>query len=107
MADRQAILTIYNNHYESCGEPPKLDNAIGGMYIGYFQNEYGEQWLFTYDHATDTGILRGGDVNWDKRYIVMNGNVPELVLDSGEQQWLTSCWNAATAFRTTRRRGSA
>ncbi len=104
MSDEKVILTIYNNHVPSCGEPPSIDNADRNKYYGYFQNEHGEQWLFTYDHETETGTLRGGDADWNRIYRVTNGQAPELILNATERQWLLACWAAATDFKTAQNR---
>lgn len=45
-------------------------------YIGYFQNHYGEQWIFTvakgdlHEETPHKGQLRGGDIDWEKTYYV-------------------------------------
>ncbi len=51
------LLVIHNFHNPNCGEPPsyvvKLETT---GYYGYFENHYGEQWVFVYDYdipATD------------------------------------------------------
>ena len=43
------ILTIYNQHTAACGTPPAFSNESADLYIGYFANRYGEQWIFTFD----------------------------------------------------------
>ena len=60
----QTILTIYNRHTEACGPPPAVSNESPDVYVGYFENRYGEQWIFTYDRRTRTAMLRGGDTHW-------------------------------------------
>jgi len=35
-----------------------------------FTNRYGEEWEFTYDSDTGTGILRGSDVDWEEYPVV-------------------------------------
>ena len=32
---------------------------------GYFENRYGVQFVFTFDRATGTGTVSGGDLGWD------------------------------------------
>ena len=56
----EPILTIYNHHTAACGIPPALSSASAGLYIGYFANRDGEQWLFTFHRATRCahGLLR-------------------------------------------------
>lgn len=99
MASAKTILTIYNNHSASCGEPPTIDNADRSKYYGYFQNEYDEQWLFVYDRETGTGTLRGSDAGWEQNYEVVDGHTPRLILNASERKWLAACWNAAAPRR--------
>jgi hypothetical protein len=59
------VFVAHNNHDERCGTPPRLrtiDNP--GLYYGYFENRYGEQFVFTFDSATKTGTVSGGDLGW-------------------------------------------
>ena len=45
--------------------PPRLRNTDNpGLYYGYFENRYGEQFVFTFDRATGTGTVSGGDLGW-------------------------------------------
>ncbi len=57
------ILTLYNQHTAACGIPPEFSNESGDLYIRYFANRYGGQWIFTLDRATGVASLRGGDVD--------------------------------------------
>jgi hypothetical protein len=86
------ILTIYNQHFADCGTPPVLDNGSSDLYIGYFANRYGEQWVFTFDRNTREATLRGGDVGWETIHAVRGGSVPGLVLGEEEITWLQACW---------------
>jgi len=88
------LLSIRNNHALTSGDPPIASNS-NDAYVGYFENMYGEQWIFTYDRPTKTASLHGGDVGWNKRMTVVDGGVPGLVLQSDEAAWLRACWNAA------------
>src|SRR5438128_575633 len=49
---------IWNTHTASCGEAPTITNQSDNKYYGYFQNRFGEQWVFVYDHEKKTGELR-------------------------------------------------
>jgi hypothetical protein len=45
--------------------PPRLRNTENpGLYYGYFENRYGEQFVFTFDRATLTGTVSGSDLGW-------------------------------------------
>src|SRR5271155_3906499 len=56
------VFAACNNHDARCGPPPRLRNTDNpGLYHGYFENRYGEQIVFTFDRATKTGTVSGGD----------------------------------------------
>ena len=65
------------------------------LYTSQFANQYGEQWVFEYDLTKREGVLRGSDVDWQE-YRVVEGSVPELVLNDEEVVWLRMAWAAAT-----------
>lgn len=101
---RPTIFTAVNHHAADCGEPPptiRSDNT--DVYVGYFQNKYGEQFLFEYDRKAGVGRLRGGDAGWANVYeVVQRGEgpsgyvaVPGLVLNPSELAWVTACWVAS------------
>ncbi|HEY2253224.1 MAG TPA: hypothetical protein VGH74_19255 [Planctomycetaceae bacterium] len=92
----EPLLRISNHHTPSCGDPPIVDANDPAVYVGYFANRYGEQWIFTYDRRTKTAELRGGDVGWNTRYEFQNGEVTGLVFAPEESTWLKACWHAAT-----------
>jgi hypothetical protein len=61
------VFAAQNNHDPRCGSPPRLRNtADPGLYYGYFENRYGEQFVFTFDRATGAGTVWGGDLGWDE-----------------------------------------
>jgi hypothetical protein len=60
----EPMLTIHNRHSATCGVPPAVSTEAAGLYIGHFENRYGEQWIFTFDRATREARLRGGDAGW-------------------------------------------
>jgi hypothetical protein len=92
----EPLLRIRNRHGAGCGEPPIINSDDLHLYIGYFENRYGEQWVFTYDRKTLKSELRGGDCGWNTAYSVVDGKVADLILDTGEAAWLQACWIAAT-----------
>lgn len=94
------LLTIWNTHTDDCGTPPSFTNDAdgtldGSKYLGYFQNRFGEQWVFVFDFERKVGELRGGDIGWDSVIQVKEGRA-DLVLGKAEAAWLESCWKAAT-----------
>ena len=63
--DARLVFSAHDTHHERCGAPPRLRNTDNpGLYYGYFENRYGEQLVFTFDRATGTGTVSGGDLSW-------------------------------------------
>ena len=63
--DAGLVFAAHNHHDERCGRPPHLRNTDNlGLYYGYFENRYGEQFVFTFDRASGTGTVSGGDLGW-------------------------------------------
>lgn len=88
------FFSMENNHGESSGIPPSIANEESKNYYGYFENRYGEQWVFIYDHSTKKASLRGGNLGWGKIANVNNGTAENVELDPVEQMWLQACWNS-------------
>ena len=79
---------------------PELDDIsteAADLYIGYFENRYGEQWIFTFDRATRAASLRGGDAGRATAHPVRDGRVDGLILAPEETAWLQACWSATRA----------
>jgi len=95
----QSLFKVANRHAPDCGEPPGVDGDAGGAYCGYFENEYGEQAIYTYDHATGEATVRMGDAGWERTYRVSEGRPLGLVLSGAEATWLEACWLATGAGR--------
>jgi hypothetical protein len=93
------LLEIRNHHSAAAGTPPRLDDLSANHYLGYFENEYGEQALFVYDRDARTANLYLGDAGWEAPHAVVDGAVPDLLLSSTELLWLRACWQAATGTR--------
>ena len=92
----EPLLTIRNHHTAFCGDPPVIADD-SESYLGYFENPDGEQWIFAFDRATRVGELRGGDIGWNERVSVRDGNAENLVLRDAERLWLRACWLSVTA----------
>ena len=91
----EPLLKIANHHTAACGDPPIVDSIAENCYLGYFENPYGEQWIFTLDRRTGKATLRGGDVGWNTKFDVTDGAVADLILGREEQLWLQACWLSA------------
>ena len=93
----EPMLTIHNRHAAACGIPPAVSTEAADLYIGSFENRYGEQWIFTCDRATGEARLRGGDAGWATAHPVRDGRVDGLNLAPEETAWLQACWSATRA----------
>ncbi len=89
------LLSIRNHHTPACGDPPIVDECSGDVYIGYFANSHGEQWIFTHNRVTGEATLCGGDIGWNTVHEVVEGQVPGLILNAEELLWLQACLLAA------------
>lgn len=95
------LFTVSNHHAESSGKPPSVDGDIRKRYHGYFENGYGEQCVFVYDYEVGEGTLWMGDAGWANSHPVVDGDVPELLMDEHEKAWLMACWKAAMVRKGT------
>jgi hypothetical protein len=87
----EPLLTIRNYHSAACGDPPIVTEEGHETYVGYFENQHGERWIFTCNRVTGEAILRGGDTGWNKPWPVVDGKVDGLNLNREEQLWLEAC----------------
>lgn len=69
----EPLLQIRNHHAVGCGDPPIVAGNDPNVYIGYFENAVGEQWIFTFDRRTKKAELRGGDAGWNSVFEVQDG----------------------------------
>jgi hypothetical protein len=88
------LLSIRNRHILGSGDPPIFNNDDPNVYTGYFVNEHGEQWIFTYDRSTTEAVLRGGDIGWNNPVEVVGGKPADLILSETEALWLHACCKA-------------
>jgi hypothetical protein len=91
----ELLFFVSNHHVESCGTPPKINGDTPNSYHSYFENEFGEQAIFIYDHEAAKGVLRMGDADWQGEYPVEDGFSP-VANNMNESFWLVVCWAAAT-----------
>lgn len=88
------LLSIRNHHAASSGDPPIVSQQDGNAYIGYFENRYGEQWIYISDRTTGESYLCGGDIGWNTQHPVVAGEVGNLNLSDEERSWLSACLKA-------------
>lgn len=71
VAQKSVVFQAENHHVAQCGIPPEVaTRGEPGHYYGYFQNEYGEQWVLDIDVAARRGVLRvefSAAATWDGR----------------------------------------
>lgn len=89
------LLEIRNKHAVASGDPPIVNSDDPNIYIGYFENALGEQWVFTHNRNTGVSELRGGDIGWNTPQTVVEGRVDKLNLRPEEAAWLEACCQAA------------
>jgi hypothetical protein len=93
------LFQVLNHHSATSGRPPHIVDLRPNQYLGYFENEHGEQAVFVYDRDSNQAVLYLGDAGWEKPHAVVDGGVPDLVLSETERLWVRACWRAATANR--------
>ncbi len=92
----ERLLEIGNSHVADCGSPPSLDAT--DKYVGYFENPFGEQWVFIGDRKTGKAVVRGGDVGWERETeISFDRPCPDMVLDEAEKLWVITCFMAMSS----------
>ena len=94
------LFQVRNHHSANCGPSPHIDDVGANQDLGYFENRYGEQAVFTYDYDANQAVLYLGDAGWETPHAVVDGAVPDLILSDTERLWLRACWQAAAANRT-------
>jgi len=101
MNSEQPLLTIFNRHAASCGEPPHETNQDSSRYVGYFQNEVGDQWIFQYDPGTGSATLRSGDAHWSTVYTIRGPEDLHFTMNEAERAWALACWQSASRLMPT------
>jgi hypothetical protein len=94
-----SLFQVRNHHSAECGIPPHINDVRPNQYLGYFENQYGEQAVFVCDRDSNQAVLYLGDAGWQTPHAVVDGAVPDVVLSETERLWLRACWQAATANR--------
>jgi hypothetical protein len=67
------------------------------MYVGYFDNEHGEQAEYSYDWRTGEATVRLGGTECETALPVVNGEVAGVAITEAERAWLRACWLATGA----------
>ncbi len=91
------FLSVGNRHAAAA---PAIEERPG-RYLGYFENKFGEQFVFVHEDGELDATVFGGDVDWEPRRVRDAGGLPDVedvVLNEEERAFLTACW-IATAWR--------
>ncbi len=91
------LFQVRNHHSAASGPPPHIDDLRPNQYLGYFENQYGEQAGFVCDRDSSQAVLYLGDAGWATPHAVVDGGVPDLVLAETERLWVRACWESAIA----------
>ncbi len=89
------LFTFSNHHVESCGKPPYIDGDVRKRHSGYYENKFGQQVVFVYDHEINEGTLWMGSAGWQKAYKVVDGLAPEPGMGREDMFWLMN-WAVGT-----------
>ena len=85
------LFQVRNHHSATSGPPPHIDDLRPSHYLGYFENEHGEQAVFVYDRDSNQAVLYLGDAGWETSHTVVDGAVPAPVLSVVERLWVRAC----------------
>jgi len=89
------IFTINNNHIASCGTIPEIDKE--NKYLGYFENEDGEQSFFIGDYDKKKAVIRGGDFGWETEIEISLGMTEfKYIFSLSEIIWISNCFTTMT-----------
>ena len=91
------LFSVHNHHSADCGTPPRIDDHSPSQYLGYFENQHGEQAVFVYARDSSQANVYRGDAGWEAPHAVVDGAMPDLVLSETERLWVRACWQAAAA----------
>src|SRR3981081_2539645 len=91
------LFQVRNHHSATSGPPPHIDDLRPNQYLGYFENEHGEQAVFVYDRDSNQAVLYLGDAGWETQHAVVNGAAPDLILSETALLCLHACGQDATA----------
>jgi hypothetical protein len=86
----RAILIVGNKHAPGCGKTPEVD--VTGSYVSYYENSFGEQWVFVGNRSDGSIDLYGGDIGWDEpRRATAVKPYPCIMMGHSEQVWYVAC----------------
>lgn len=100
------VFLARNIHTRNCGrlfEPFQNAYKSVSCYLGYFQNEHGEQWLFRIVKGESIAAVRGGDISWvtEATYdgFALRDSDGVILVGVEEMAWLQLCWITSAPWR--------
>ena len=91
------LLRVSNRHAAAL---PAIEERPG-RYLGYFENRFGEQFVFVHEDGELEARVFCGDVDWQPRRVTDASGLPDVgdpVLNEEERAFVLACWSA-TAWR--------
>jgi hypothetical protein len=93
------LFQVRNHHTADCGTPPYIDDSRSNQYLGYFENQHGEQAVSSTTATSTRPSFTWATLAGRSHTQVVDGAVPDLVLSEVERVGVRTCWQAATAHR--------
>jgi len=93
------LFVVSNYHDPAAGVPPTFHGGSPEVYHSYFENTFGEQFVFVYERDTARATLWCGDAGWQS-YPVTDARVDGLLLSPPELLWLQACWQAVSGAKS-------
>lgn len=95
---RENIFTIKNYHIEDSGKILNLE--LEGKYIGYYENTYGDQFIFIGDPDSGRATVKGGDLGWENEIVLFDGmGKVDWVLSYEEILWMSHCYSTMMGLK--------
>ena len=58
--------------------PVPVIEERAGRYLGYFENKFGEQFVFVHEDGEPDAVVFHGDVDWDPHRVTDAGGLPDV-----------------------------
>ena len=91
----EILFLVGNHHVADSGQLEETLDGNDGNYHSYFENQYGEQWVFTYNRKDDMVYIRGGALGWDS--VLGLQHLRAHIFSEEEKLWLNACVHAIKA----------
>ena len=86
----ELLFSVRNRHVAASGSPPRINADDANQYVGYFETHTESRRSTVYEpRDAQTAVVYLGDAGWDTAHAVVDGRVPDLVLNESERLWRT------------------